>query len=65
MLFDESDVDINHLVGHEFEELCLDRLHRPCFLSLKWRQGGADKGRRYIEASYSLSNPFVGINEET
>ena len=63
MIFEETDIEFSRLDDHTFEELCFDLLLRAGFLSLEWRQGGADKGRD-IEGTYAVTLPLVGLTSE-
>lgn len=59
---DEDIIDFGKLSAELFEELCYELVERAGFYSLRWRRGGADKGRD-IEATLDINNPLVRYRE--
>jgi len=57
-------VDFTKLTGRQLEELCYDLLLKYGFDSLKWRQGGGDRGLD-IEAQRTFNDHFVDPYSET
>lgn len=54
---DEEVIDFSKLSPELFEELCYELVERSGFHSLRWRRGGADKGRD-IEALADVGTAF-------
>jgi Restriction endonuclease len=59
---DEDVIDFSKLSAELFEELCYEIVERSGFYSLRWRRGGADRGRD-IEALLDIDNPLVRYQE--
>lgn len=63
MNYSVDDINFESISGTRFEEVCFDLLTRLGFQSLKWRQGGSDKGRD-IEGEFRVPNPLVDYHME-
>ena len=58
MIYSENDIAFESISANRFEEVCFDLLTRLGFQALRWRRGGADKGRD-IEGEFRVFNPLV------
>lgn len=63
MIIEEKHIDFDKITSENFEELCFEILLESNFKSVRWLQGGSDRGRDII-AYKVINEPLLNINYE-